>query len=438
MERTATQTQDAQQQKYLPILQDCRDMSLIKLGDYLGEMFEHVEQALLDFMDKAETNQSQFQFIDAISVAKTRQETVEQRFREEISRGFSEYSKNSPISYPLPLLESQQEENEGLSLIDDSEFDQRLSLQKMIDKARGSAFQHLYALRQRLSMVRGGEKLEEQDLPAGPPHLASSFQVAASEFEFDPKIVLIIYALFDKYVMGQVGSLYQEFNDKLIEAGVFPNLKLETPVNPYAPSGSESEEGQAAEEGQPEEGEAEAGGEFEAGASNLSLGEEIFHSIRDLLASRRQQDTRFAQHPEIHPAAGTRPMVDTPRLVSAIGDIQPSQSASFLPDMSSGVDLPANVEVDVEMLEQVRQRLIDEREKLFQGVDRNEIPSADLDTIELVGMLFEHVLNEENLPNIAKALISHLHTPYLKVAILDHHFLIDSRHIARRQSATTS
>jgi len=433
MERTATQGQAAQQQKYLPILQECRDRSLISLGDYLGEMFDHVEQALLDFMDKAETNQSQFQFIDAISVAKARREAVEQSFREEISRGFSEFSKNSPITYPLPLLESQQQGSEGLSLVDDSELDQRLSLQKMIEKARGTAFQQLYALRQRLAMVRGGQKLEEQDIPAGPPHIASAFQIGAAEFDFETNILLIIYALFDKYVMGQVDHLYEEFNERLVAAGVFPNLKLEAPSNPYATP--ESDQGaQTADEGQPDGEQSLTEDGFPAGATDLSLGEEIFHSIRDLLASRRQQDARYAQHPDIHPGAGagTRPMVDTPALVSAIGDLQPSQSASFLPDMSPGVDLPASVDVDVVMLEQVRQRLIDEREKLFQGVDRNEIPSADLDTIELVGMLFEHVLNEEDLPNIAKALISHLHTPYLKVAILDHHFLIDSRHIARR------
>jgi len=68
-------------------------------------MFNKSEQALLDFIDKADTNQGQFQFIDAISVVNSNRQVVEQRFREEIARGFSEYLNEKPISYALPLLE---------------------------------------------------------------------------------------------------------------------------------------------------------------------------------------------------------------------------------------------------------------------------------------------------------------------------------------------
>ena len=73
-----------------PALKDCRDMALNSLTTLLSEMFDKSEQALLDFIDKADTNQGQFQFIDAISVVNTNRKVVEQRFREEVARGFSE------------------------------------------------------------------------------------------------------------------------------------------------------------------------------------------------------------------------------------------------------------------------------------------------------------------------------------------------------------
>ena len=47
-------------------------------------------------------------------------------------------------------------------------------------------------------------------------------------------------------------------------------------------------------------------------------------------------------------------------------------------------------------------------------------------------MLFEYMLNDPVLPAVAKALISHLHTPYLKVAIIDRRLLTDSNHDARQ------
>jgi hypothetical protein len=431
MEKEASQGHSSQLQKYLPTLHKCRDAALSRFSEQLDQMFEHVEPALLDFIDKAETNQSQFQFIDAISVVNSRKAMVKQRFQEEISRGFTEFSRGQAISYPVPLLDSQREKTGSLELVGEDELNQRLSLQNMVERAQNSSFQQLYALKQRLSLIRGGQKMEQPDTPGGPLHCTSAFQTAAGEFGFETNILLITYALFDKFVMRQLKEVYEAFNQALIDEGVFPNLQLEIPRSEASVAGDNDNEPAAAAEA-----DSETAGKTDADGMDLTLGEELFNSIRNLMASRRRGDPRYAHHPDYDqsPGAGSgrQTMVDTPTLVSAIGDLQPDHSASFLPQPDKAGNLPASVEVDMQMLEQIRQRLIQEREKLFRGVDPSEIPSADLDTIELVGMLFEHVLNEKDLPNIAKALISHLHTPYLKVAILDHHFLIDSKHIARR------
>jgi hypothetical protein len=447
MERSASDNVSRLQ----PVLQECRDLALGSFTTRLAAMFEKTEQALLDFIDKADTNQGQFQFIDAISVASSNRGTVEQRFREEIARGFSEYSKEKAISYPQPILESQFQAEGSLELVDDQELDKRLSLQNMISRTQSDCFQELYALTRRLSMVRGGEILGEQDIPGGPVHAVSAFQTAAEEFGFDTNILLIMYALYDKFVMRELLSFYQEFNEKLVEAGVFPNLKFEAPVNPehQPPAVFGEEEAESAQQGAQarrpsgappsgnRSGDSATFGSASTQGSDLTesdtaLGEEIFDSIRNLMATRRSQDPNYSAHPDFNPNAAQRTMADAPVLVQAISHIQPTPGASLLPEELARGEKPAKVNLDEQILDQVRERLIEEREKLFDEVDRNTIPSADLDTIELVGMLFEHVLNEEELPNIAKALISHLHTPYLKVAILDHRFLIDSRHIARQ------
>ncbi len=427
MEKAATNNLSRLQ----PSLRECRDMALTRLTERLGEMFNKSEQALLDFIDKADTNQGQFQFIDAISVVNFRRSAVEQRFLEEIARGFSEYTTEKGISYPRPLLQEQHQAVETLELVDDNELDQRLALQNMIDRTQSQCFQQVYALGQRLSMIRGGQQLAVKDLPGGPVHCVSAFQIAAEEFAFESNILLIIYTLFEKFVMRELEEFYAEYNQILIDAGVFPNLKLEAPKNPAGSEQSDSEAGAT------EEGESPAATEApESDGGDIALGEEIFNSIRNLMASRRTGDPRYAKHPEINPhmagKPGVKPMVDKPTLVSAIHEIQTEETPQLLPEIADPGKRPSTIEVDAAILDQIRQRLIEERDRLFQGVDENTIPSADLDTIELVGMLFEHVLNEDELPNIAKALISHLHTPYLKVAILDHHFLIDSRHIARK------
>jgi hypothetical protein len=52
--------------------------------------------------------------------------------------------------------------------------------------------------------------------------------------------------------------------------------------------------------------------------------------------------------------------------------------------------------------------------------------------IDIVGMLFEAMLNEKLLPNSVKTLLSHLHTRYLKIAVQSADFLDNNAHPARR------
>jgi hypothetical protein len=57
---------------------------------------------------------------------------------------------------------------------------------------------------------------------------------------------------------------------------------------------------------------------------------------------------------------------------------------------------------------------------------------VDAEVIEIVGLLFEYMLNDEQLPDSVKALLSYLHTPFLKVALLDKAFFNSPQHPARQ------
>jgi hypothetical protein len=91
-----------------------------------------------------------------------------------------------------------------------------------------------------------------------------------------------------------------------------------------------------------------------------------------------------------------------------------------------------NVQVDDGLVERLQSTLSKERERIFGGLDRRRLPAADTNVIELVGMLFEYMLKEEHLPNIVKALLSRLHTPLLKVSVMDRTFFTRTQHPARK------
>lgn len=429
------------------LLKEYREQVQIFLSTQLSEMFEQIEPALVDFANMAETNSAQTRFFDTINIIRNQRKAVEECFKEEIARGFDEFSRMTHISYPIPLIETDDEQH--LDMVDNDVLEEHLAIQNMISKSQNSCYKELYSLGQRLSMVRGGKKLVEEDIPACPAHLATSFQIAAKKLELEKDLLLITYFMFGKFVLDEVKPTYQGVNDLLIEAGIFPNLTLKglkspetreptaektaaiTPPEPLPADAMVPLNQPNADTAPVENGREGASAEI-SHEQQVALGEEMFQSIHSLLTARRQSTPEYQNHPEYAANGDRSTLAGTPELLTAIDSLQPVSSTELLPAIANDGGQPQSIELDPDLIEHVRVTLIAERQKLFQELDKNKIPTADLDTIDLVGMLFEEVLNEEELSNIAKALISHLHTPYLKVAIIDHSFLIDHRHIARQ------
>lgn len=70
-------------------------------------------------------------------------------------------------------------------------------------------------------------------------------------------------------------------------------------------------------------------------------------------------------------------------------------------------------------------------EQITQQHQQGAVSLADMQTIDLVGMLFEYMLSDDNLPDTVKTLLSYLHTPFLKIAFIDKDFFEQPEHPAR-------
>jgi len=70
-------------------------------------------------------------------------------------------------------------------------------------------------------------------------------------------------------------------------------------------------------------------------------------------------------------------------------------------------------------------------EQIASESENGAVEAGDMQTIDLVGMLFEYMLSDEHLPDSVKALLSYLHTPFLKIAFIDKGFFEQPEHPAR-------
>jgi len=168
------------------------------------------------------------------------------------------------------------------------------------------------------------------------------------------------------------------------------------------------------------------------------MGDQLFSTICDLMASCRRAERAAAaaagadlSEAEVEADAGppVEPYADNTVLVSAITQLQVEHA---LPGAEYD---PAHVEperVDKGVLEAIRSHLLSQRQRIYKGVDRRRVPQVEIDVIDVVGMLFDCILNDEVLPNAVKALLSRLHTPYLKIAVLDKRMFSSDKHPARR------
>lgn len=378
-----------------------RNIAVQRLQQWVGNAFERVDDALFDLAEKAENNAAQTHYFDGMREVRKRRPAVERAFLGTISRHIGELAhspQQAAAATPMSLGTVE------LSLVADNELEESLAITSMIGKNESRLSRELFAVNQRLSVICGGRKVDDASNPVAPAILAQSFRQALQELSADMRVKLIIYKLFDRYVLSSLEDLYQEINTELVRAGVLPQLRHEV-----------------------QRGNAKAAGQVAAGATDEATGEipsDLLQTLHALFSARRG------------PAAGTGagvhavpsgPLPSANELLGALSVLQ-NQIASAGPLQYAQ---PGDVAALGQEVLQLKSQLMAQLGAL-RGEKPSHVASIDEDTIDLVGMLFEFILEDRNLPATMQVMLARLQIPYLKAAILDRKLFAHRQHPARR------
>lgn len=418
--------------RFKELMQGCRQMVRSHLAPLFITMLENADVALLEFAGKAESNVAQGKFFEAMQELKRKRGDVEQTFLKSVDAGFRDFingtvgdaggEAHAGVGTGIGATKMNR-----LSLVEKHEVEAALPVQNMIAKANANYSEHLYGLNQRLAVVNGGTRLPEVSLPGGPVSLAEAARDAFGVLDMDGKTRMVIYAVFERYVMREITGMYDEYNRRLVNAGILPNLRYEIrkqhdprQVKPGAPGAASTASPTAIGEG----------------GARQTVGEETFQSILELMARSRGVGGGTATSGADASASGgvVSEAVAASSRTTILGTIENIQHEHSDTESNARFhhEVIENIGVDTALLEKLRTTLVEERQRLYGGIDRRKVASADADVIDLVGMLFEYMLQDEQLPNVAKALLSRLHTPFLKVAILDRQLFTEKSHPGRR------
>ncbi len=401
-----------------------REMTLKEAGGLVAALLDNVDDTLFDLAEKAESNASQTEYFDGMRETRKKRPRIERLFAERVALGFADFAAGRPLH-----------ENDAqrafsisgeLSLVDDRELEESLAVSSMVAKADGRLAAPLTALNQRLAVLSGGRTTTNASNPLGPNALTEAFRAALGELsELNIRVRLIILKMFERYVLNAMDKLYHDANARLVQAGVLPQLRHSGFKRRPGAAGPVRTAGGAAAAG----GAATSMPYADDDGSIDALHSELMQQLTSLLAARRQYPGA-AMGAGAYPGGGSYTGGGMASLTPAelLGALTLLQGESQpLPAMPAAIDTTSAVD----MVQHLKEQLMAQIRRL-SGEARVHVSGTDEDTIDLVGMLFEYILQDHTVPAPMQVLLARLQIPYLKVAILDRRMFAHATHPARR------
>ncbi|MGH8215928.1 MAG: DUF1631 domain-containing protein, partial [Rhodanobacteraceae bacterium] len=414
---------DADQDHVGGLLAAVRDMTLKEGANLVAGLLDNVDDTLFDLAEKAESNASQTEYFDGMRETRKRRPRIERLFSERVTRGFTDFAAGRSAR---PGSEAQRAFSASgeLSLVDDRELEESLAVSSMVAKADGRLSSALIALNQRLSVLSGGRTTTNANSPLGPNALTEAFRVALGELtDINIRVRLIILKMFERYVLNALDALYHDVNMRLVQAGILPQLRRPAVVRGHGYSGGTTRAHAAATN---DGADAADDGEYDTADQ---LHSELMQRLTSLLAARRQDTVGIGGSlggSRMPSGAGAGIASLSPaELLSALTLLQGETRP--LPTQPAAIDTTSAADV----VQHLKDALMAQIQRL-SGEAKARISGSDEDTIDLVGMLFEYILQDHTIPAPMQVLLSRLQIPYLKVAILDRRMFAHASHPARK------
>ncbi len=398
-------------QEAVGLLRECREVVTRTLSASLVRMMGKVDDALFELAEKAESNAVQSLYFDAMREVRLKRASMEIGFKAQLIEGFNrEIRKESDSVESAPTISPRMEE---LDLVEHDALEETLAVSNMVSKIAISCKEELGLLNRRIGYLLNDPELARAKNPIGPEVVCNAFREACGDVESGIKVKLIIMKLFDRYVATEeMQALYRDINKVLIEKGVLPELRHEVKRTGATRSRAS---GNAAAMG------AEAG---QAVAQNIS-DEDVLATLQQLMQRGIPGGMSGGLPSGIMLSGGIGASAGgaaggNPGFMNTLTLLQQGNSEL----VAGGVGNLSNADLMSGAVNVIRNIQ-------SSGIVSN-VGAVDGMVIDVVAMLFDYILDDENIPPAMQALIGRLQIPMLKVAMLDKSFFSRKSHPARK------
>ncbi|WP_019304820.1 DUF1631 domain-containing protein [Xanthomonas oryzae] len=434
------------------LLEQAHDVFVPALAQVFAAAVAHFDDVLFDRAESAGT--SQLLFLDGMRELRRKREEVASQFRQQLEDGWQALVLGTPLSAEVVLAGDMG--TGPLSLVPEHVLESRLAVRNLATVLLRDFKPVLARVDRRLGWIAGGLELMADTNPIGPEHLGVAIHEAFATCDLVPEVRLLLIKLCERDLAEPIGRLYVRLDETLAKAGVMPEMSQ---VKRAPPRGDTPEErAQAQAQGSAEMGGDEQGDQYAPAWSNRFLDRWAHSRGRMQAATQRgHADDGSAggmdgetDHPggsqgmlleALHELLQqTRSVRDTAASAAtvAVGQQRPLSQHEMMSVLSllqatPSATLQAAIGDDDESLAQrLKNEVLSSATRLGVDPAMAKLDPMDEDAIDLVGMLFDVMLDERDLENRSREMIGRLVVPFVKVALLDRRMFVQKTHPARR------
>jgi hypothetical protein len=387
--------------RFPKVFNEVREQGQKSLLTLVQMMFDQVDDALFELADRAVNNAEQNMYFESMREMRIKRRGMEMIFGQSIKASFRQLTgvdPNNTAAEP-PLLH--EITPNSLSLVANEELEELVAVDSMVAKASSQFTEMISALSTRLDTLVNHQSVNNPNNPFGPTIICQAFVETCTNLELDIKAKLLLFKLFDRYVISKLDTVYQLCNKTLIDGGILPQLN----------QGSTTAKRKSVSEPQ---------------AQVQQLGD-VFANLQGLLHQSSQQqaivNTVNAMNGLL--PAGQAPQIPRNNLMQLLHQVQQLQMQTMAQQQFAVLqgELPQQINVQDALNSLLAEKM---------PTKALSIGQVDDDSINLVAMLFQFILDDRNLAAPMKALIARLQIPLIKVAMMDKSFFSKGGHPARK------
>lgn len=210
--------------QYDKLVVDISNNLTTRLSDLMSKLLNSAQEKLFSLSDEADNNEDQRRYFELMNQVRI--------LKPEIAATFNKKIKGYLV--PAKDFDSQQEklnavEDDELSLVDQDEMEGILLVKGIGERAASryrEQLSHLEARLEHLALKTGNVFKKDVLLPT---NFCQAFDDALAN-EFDNTNKKLLFSMFDVEVANKLDALYDSINNRLIDAGILPQIKLHMPA----------------------------------------------------------------------------------------------------------------------------------------------------------------------------------------------------------------